>query len=60
MSDIPKQDLEYVFEVLGDDLKDQKDLLKYEKDEDGKREIEVRIEQLKRGIKIIKEYLKEA
>jgi len=60
MNDIPEQNLEYVFKVFNEELADQKALLKDEQDENGRAEIESRISQLKRGIKIVKEYLKEA
>ena len=53
-----EQNLEYVFKVFNEELADQKALLKDEQDESGRAEIESRIEQLKRGIKIVKEYLK--
>ena len=55
-----EQNLEYVFKVFNEELADQKALLKDEQDENGRAEIESRISQLKRGIKIVKEYLKEA
>ena len=58
MEMIAEQNLEYVFKVFNEELADQKALLKDEQDENGRAEIESRISQLKRGIKIVKEYLK--
>ena len=49
----------YALEVLNDELKDQRELLRHEKDEKAMEEIEVRIEQLKRAIKYLKEYKEE-
>lgn len=46
----------YALEVLEDELKDQRHLLKHENGEEHRKEIEVRIEQLKRAIKYLKEY----
>ena len=50
----------YALEVLNDELKDQRMLLKHEKEETTEREeVEQRIEQLKRAIKYLKEYKEE-
>ena len=49
----------YALEVLNDELKDQRHLLKHENGEEHQKEIEQRIEQLKRGIKYLKEYKEE-
>ena len=52
-------DIEYAKKVLNEELRDQRDLLKDAQDEEHRKEIETRIEQLKAGIKILKEYEEE-
>ena len=49
----------YALEVLADELRDQRELLKHENGEEHRKEIEQRIEQLKRAIKYLKEYKEE-
>ena len=56
MEKIVEDCVAYAKEVLGEELKDQRHLLKHENGEEHRKEIEVRIEQLKNGIKYLKEY----
>ena len=52
--------IEYALEVLNDEIKDQRHILKTGYvNEERKWEFEQRIEQLKTGIKILKEYEEE-
>ena len=58
---MPKPDVTYALEVLADELRDQRALLK-DAEQHGdtyREEIEERIEQLKRAIKYLKEYKEE-
>ena len=56
MSKVIKQPPGYVFVILNEDLKDQRDLLKDAQDEEHEKEIEARIAELKKWIKIVKEH----
>jgi len=56
MSKVIKQPPGYVFVLLNEDLKDQRDLLKDAQDEEHEKEIEARIAELKKWIKIVKEH----
>jgi len=60
MSKLVDDFVAYALEVLADELRDQRLLLKHEREETTEREeIEIRIEQLKRAIKYLKEYKEE-
>jgi len=56
MSKVIKQPPGYVFVLLNEDLKDQRDLLKDAQDEEHEKEIEARIAELIKWIKIVKEH----
>jgi|GEM_PF-5570831 len=55
MSKLVEGFVAYALEVLADELRDQRMLLKHEKEEKDQKKIEARIEQLKEGIKILKD-----